>query len=215
MKIIVAVIIYDRIKNLEEWIRTWKVCEKENSELIIIHNYKNYEDKQVYQIFCEDNNIKYIPRPNIGMDIGALQDVFRGRLKGFPNEWDYLLWATDDILPMSKKFISMYMEEMRKINKGVVCLELSQESKLHIRTTGFIIDQLTASKITFPVDLILTKEQCWQFEHRNKNSFLEQINGVGEKVVQVHPYLSQSYLWDTHTRHNLNRWDEHYKEFPK
>jgi len=215
MKVIVAVIIYDRLNNLQEWIRCWKMCNTQNAELIIIHNYKNNTDRSIYNNLCMVNGIKHIPRPNIGMDIGALQDVFRGRLKDFPNEWDYLLWAADDTISMNKEFISLYMEQMKKIDRGVVCLELSKEAKLHIRTTGFMIDQLTASHISFPVEKILTKEHCWQFEHRSKDSFLEQVIRQGKQAIQVHPDLRKSYLWDTHSRGWMGRWIEHYKEFPK
>lgn len=213
MKILVVVVVYDRFKNLETWLKCWKICNKENSELIIIHNYKNNIDRNIYSTLCISNNITYIPRLNVGMDIGALQDIFRGRLENFPNQWDYILWVADDTLPMSKTFISLYKEEMKKINRGVVCLEISKEFKLHIRTTGFMIDQLTASKITFPVNNILTKEHCWQFEHKSIDSFLEQVNKLGNKVMQIHPQLNQSCLWDTHSRSSLNRWEEHYKEF--
>jgi len=214
MRIIVAVIVYDRFKNIEEWVRCWNFCEKDDAELFIIHNYKNQAEKSKYEEFCKNAGVSYIPRKNVGMDIGALQDVCRGRLEGFPNQWDYLFWTTDDILPMSKKFLPYYMGEIQKPGIGVVCLELSKEIKLHIRTTGFLMSQMTASKITFPVDIINTKDHCYEFEHRGRNAFYEQIRKLGLSSIQVHPVLKYSYLWDIHIRASLDRWEEHYKEFP-
>lgn len=215
MRIIVAVVVFDRFKNIQEWARCWKRCNTENAELIIIHNFKNSTDKASYSEFCQKEGVVYVPRENVGMDIGALQDVCRGRLEGFPNEWDYLLWMTDDVLPMSKKFIPAYLKEIQRPNSGVVCLELSKEVKLHIRTTGFMMSQLTASKITFPVEKITTKDHCYDFEHRGRNAFYEQVKRMGKNITQIHSNLKHSYLWDTHIRASLNRWDEHYKEFPK
>jgi len=214
MRIIVAVVVHNRFKNIEEWVRCWNLCEKENTEFIVIHNFKTEEDKQTYEELCKNNNITYIPRKNIGMDIGALQDVCRGRLEGFPNQWDYLLWCTDDVIPMSKKFISYYMREIQRPNVGVVCLEVSKEVKLHIRTTGFIMSQETASRISFPVETITTKDHCYEFEHRSRNAFYEQIKRQGKTVKQAHSNFKHDVLWDIHIRHALDRWEEHYKEFP-
>jgi len=214
MKIIVAVIVYDRFKNIEEWIRCWKLCNTENSELIIIHNFKNETETEKYEELCKNSTIRYVSRRNIGMDIGALQDVCRGRLEGFPNEWDYLLWCTDDVIPMSKDFISPYIQEIQKPDVGAVCLEISREIKLHIRTTGFMVSQLTASKITFPADIVENKNHCYEFEHRSHNAFYEQIRQMGKHAVQITPKIKTSYLWDTHVRAHLDRWEEHYKEFP-
>jgi hypothetical protein len=214
MKIIVAVIVYDRLENIERWIKCWKLCNKEGSDLIIIHNYKNQSEKEIYRDICKTANVGYVPRKNIGMDIGAFQDVCRGRLEGFPNEWDYLLWCTDDVIPMSKKFVSFYLQAIKKSGVGVACLEISREVKTHIRTTGFIIDQLTASKIVFPIDPITTKQHCYEFEHRGKNAFYEQVRGLGKITLQIHPDLKKSYLWDSHVRAHYKRWNEHYNEFP-
>lgn len=213
MKIVVAVVVYNRLKNIEEWIRTWKMCNTQDSELVVIHNFANDHDKLVYKELCEANNISYIPRINIGMDIGALQDVCKNRLEGFP-EWDYLLWCTDDVIPMKKDFIPLYLEQMTS-DTGVVCLEVSHEVKTHIRTTGFIISKELFKTIDFLADPIISKEQCYQFEHRNSKAFYEQVINSGKLVKQVVSDPKKSYLWDFHTRVKYNRWDEHEKEFPK
>ena len=38
---------------------------------------------------------------------------------------------------------------------------------------------------------------------------------MDKKVIQVSPTLMVSHLWDTGHRVNLNRWTDHYIEFPK
>lgn len=214
MKVIVAVIVYDRFKHIQEWIRCWKMCNTQDSELIIIHNFKDEEDKIKYKEFCDVNNIVYICRNNIGMDIGALQDVCRDRLEGFPKDWDYLLWACDDTIPMSKDFISHYLREIETPNIGIVALELSREVKLHVRTTAFMMSREIANKLIFPADPVTTKNHCYEFEHRSRNALYEQITRMGKKAVQVYPNFKKSYLWDVHVRGYLDRWDEYHTVFP-
>lgn len=215
MKIIIAVVVYDRFDNIEEWIRCYKMSIKDNSELIIIHNIKNEADMVTCRNICLRENIKYVCRGNIGYDIGALQDVFNERLIGFPNNWDYLLWATDDYMPMKKTFITDFLDKLQDSDIGIVCTELAKEVKLHIRTSGFIISKDISRKIKFPAEQITTKAHCYEFEHRNSNSFLEQINEIGKNTIQVYPEIKDSCLWDINHRQKLNRWEEHYSEFPK
>lgn len=214
MRIIVAVVVYDRLSNVREWVRCWKQCEKKDAELFIIHNYRNEEDKHSLRTFCEESGVRHIPRENVGMDIGALQDVCRGRLEGFPNQWDYLFWSTDDFIPMAKNFLSTFLEVLKQPKVGVACLEISREVKEHVRTAGFMITQLTASKLTFPVERVVTKTHCYEFEHRGQNAFLEQIKKMGKRAMQVHPDFRKGPLWDVHIRGHLNRWEQHNKEFP-
>ena len=216
MKLIITIIVYNRLSNLKRWLDCWKICEKpEGTELVVIHNYDKEEDQIPYKSLCGENNIKYIPRKNIGMDIGAFQDVCKERLEGFSNDWDYLMWVADDTIPMYKKFASCFLEEIKKPNVGVACLEISREIKTHIRTSGFIISKKTSKKLIFSVEIIKTKLECYFFEHRNNNSFYEQILRMDKKVIQVSPTLMVSHLWDTGHRVNLNRWTDHYIEFPK
>lgn len=214
MKIIVAIIVYDRLHNIDRWIKCWNLSEQHGADFIIIHNYDT-EDQQIpFRNLCEANNVKYIPRKNTGMDIGALQDVFRGRLEGFPNEWDYLFWCPDDTIPMSKKFLSYYIKTVGG-GTGVACLEISKEVKTHIRTCAFMIDQGTASQINFPCDPIITKADCYQFEHRSNDAFYEQVKKLNKSIIQIVPDIKQAPLWDTHCRAGVRRWAHHYHEFPK
>jgi hypothetical protein len=214
MKIIVAVIIYDRFNNLKLWIDIWKQCITDNAELVIVHNYKNEDDKKKYKEYCDDNNIECVSRPNIGMDIGAMQDVFMQRLKGFNNSWDYLLWVTDDTIPINKNFIEQYIQKFKESNKvGVVALEISNDFKKHIRTSGFMIRKDCSLKIVFESNPVRTKNDCYLFEHLSKNSFLEQVNRMGLIAIDVSPKLKTAPLWDTEIRAYLNRWVEFDKNF--
>src|ERR1044072_6037810 len=197
MRIIVAVVVYDRLSNVEEWIRCWKQCDTTNAELYIIHNYKNEDELHTCRTHCENAGIKHICRQNVGMDIGAFQDVCRGRLDGFPNQWDYLLWCTDDVIPMKKDFIQRYLQALKQPKVAVACLEISLEVKQHIRTTGFMISQLTASKLVFPAEKVVTKSHCYEFEHKGQNAFYEQIKKMGKYAVQITPEYRKGPLWDT------------------
>ena len=195
MKTVVAVVVYNRFRNLMDWIKDWQRCHTENAELVIIHNYRNLQDRNSYKALCMKNGIHYVQRENIGFDIGAFQDVCRGRLQGFPEDFDFLLWCTDDLFPMRKDFIQCFHA---KFTDGVsaVCYELSQEIHPHIRTTGFMLRKETLPNITFKVDPVTTKPDCYDFEHRDKeNSLIDQVARFG-KVLQV-DNIETSPMWDS------------------
>lgn len=214
MKIIVAVVVYNRFDNIVEWIRCFKKCNTINSELIIIHNYNNEIEREKYKKYITNQGINYISRNNIGYDIGAFQDVCRERLNNFPNNWDYLLWCTDDVIPMNKDFIQHFVKSIIDSNGSVVCTEICDQVKRHIRTSGFILDKETSLNIQFSKDVVISKDDCHNFEHKTSNSFYEQILKMGKSVIQITPTINTGYLWDIHYREYLNRWDEHHKQFP-
>jgi hypothetical protein len=150
------------------------------------------------------------------MDIGAFQDVCSERLEAFPNDWDYLFWTTDDVLPMSKKFLVPFINNLRKRPSiAVTCLEVSHEVKTHIRTTGFMISKETSKLLEFPKDRVESKTDCYDFEHKSPNAFYEQIKKMQKGVLQVEPDLRKAPLWDSHVRGHLKRYPEHFREFPK
>src|ERR1043166_1015175 len=102
MKIIVAIIVYNRVHNIEKWMHAWTYCDHD-AQLVVIDNSSSEKIREL----CDPSRIIYIPRQNIGFDIGAFQDVCRKRLKGFP-EYDLLLWCTDDTFPMRVDFVRQY-----------------------------------------------------------------------------------------------------------
>jgi hypothetical protein len=212
-KTIVVVVVYDRFDNLKEWVRCWNMCETQGYQLVVIHNYENTEARDAYLNFCAQAGVSYVPRVNIGYDIGAFQDVCRDRLKDFP-EWSTLIWCTDDNLPMRKDFIKQYVDKMTA-GVGVVAMEISTQVRLHIRTTGFCIRKEVAQRLTFNCDPLKTKEDCYQFEHRNiSNHFLLQIQRMKLKSVQVCD-IRTSPFWDSGNKRTKTREREHYLMFPK
>lgn len=208
-----AVCVYNRFENINRWINCWKQSQTGNAELVIVHNY--YGDQaelEKYKNYCEENSVKYVPRNTNGYDIGAFQDVCRERLTGFP-DFDFLLWCCDDTIPMQKDFIKPFVEKLTD-TVGVVCMDLSPYVRTHIRTTGFLIRKETAQRLTFSVDPITTKEDCYRFEHRDPWTwFYKQVIDMNLDVVQVAP-REKSPLWDAGYHRGLKRQAEHNKIFP-
>jgi hypothetical protein len=210
--IVVAVVVFDRFQNVKEWIRCWQMCQTTDAQLVIIHNYADQDQRQAFQDYCVATGTTYIPRENIGFDIGAFQDLCRGRLEGFP-EYDYVLWCTDDALPMRKDLVKKYMDRMP--GHHCVALEISKAVRPHIRTTGFCISREAAEKLQFQADPIRTKEECYRFEHRfPTGTFLQQMKAMRYGVTQVST-VNMSPLWDSGFKKYANREKEHYLMFPK
>lgn len=207
-KTIVAIIVWNRFENLKRWISCWNQCNKMDAELIIVHNLEQNNDK--YAELCKENKITYVPRVNKGFDIGAFQDVCKEKLADFPNNWDNLIWITDDCIPMSKDFVKLYLNQLSIGN--IPCYEISREVKTHIRTTGFGITKEISKKLTFPNDPITSRIECYQFEHRSKTAFYEQIINMGKKPVMISD-LKNSPLWDTGARNFLKLMEKHEQIF--
>jgi len=194
MKTVVAVCVHDRFDNIKRWLECWEQCERTDAKLIIIHN-GTESDRPKWGRYCRERGIEYILRRSGGMDIGALQDIARNRLQGF-SESEYLIWCTDDCLPMSKTFVSEYVSQMRS-DVGIVAMHVSAEIKPHVRTTGFCIRRETLSKIVFPIDPISTKQECYLFEWlHDTNYFMAQIEKMGLSVVQINTWQTAP-LWDS------------------
>lgn len=206
MKTVIAIVVYNRLANLQHWLESWELCDKRDSEVVVIHNH-DFEDAR-YEELCKKHSVLYIRHANIGFDIGRFQDLCRGRLVGFPEDWERVLWLTDDTVMMCKDFVQKF-EQAMKTGVGVVCMEISKYVRPHIRTTGFMISKGTASRLTFPADPIITKQHCYLFEHRHiKNTFLAQVERMGLKVQQVAP-RETSPMFDTGYHRRLPREAEH------
>src|SRR5687768_13558794 len=95
-----VLVVYDRYDNLKKWFSILEKCERPKN-IVVIHN----SDTEYFEAIPA--GVIYIPRKNTGFDIGAFQDVCRGRLAGFP-DWDQLLWCTDDTFPMQPDFINKF-----------------------------------------------------------------------------------------------------------
>ena len=199
----IAVCIYDRIENLKIWL---SIMQKypQPAKLIVIHN--NPTPNEEWRSLC-GNTATYIPRKDVGMDIGAFQDVCRNRLSGFPDDWTKLLWCCDDCFPMAHNFIEQYESAMTD-SVGVAAMCISRYVRPHIRTTGFMITRQAAERLTFPADPIITKEHCYQFEHRARSgTFKEQIELMQLKVIQV-TNDAISPMWDSGYHRRVDRQKE-------
>ena len=205
-KTIVAIIVYSRFENIERWIKCWHKCDQTDAELVVIQNTDEKIKPDQTKALCDVSNIQYFARKNNGMDIGAFKDVCEGNIEGFP-DFDNLLWITDDVIPMSKDFVSLFTHSL----KGLNCLEISSiQSPLHVRTTGFCITKEVAKKLVIPA--IVSKMDCYDFEHRSNNTLMLQVQRMGFECVQLGP-IQRASLWDTGNRPHLKRMKEHESVF--
>lgn len=204
-KTTIAIIVYKRIENIQRWLKCWAISDQTDAELIVIHNFDLPEHCVAFRNLCKQYGVRYIGRQNIGYDIGAFQDMCRGKYGTF----EQLLWITDDTIPMSKDFVSHFQ---LTDGVGLKCMEISSiRSPLHVRTTGFCISYDTAKKLRFPT--IRTKEDCYYFEHRGgDNTLMRQVELMGLKCEMVSkPEVSP--LWDMQQRAHFKRMKEHESEF--
>ena len=209
--LIVAIIIYDRYSNLERWLKCWQQCDQHNAPLYVIHTGDEIEK---FKSLCDQYGVNYIHRNNQGLDIGAVQDVFRERLEGFPNDWEYLLWITDDVLPMRKDFVQPFLEHMQP-GVGITALQISQAVATHVRTVCYCIRKEVSRKINFPADPVVNKIQGYYWEHRGGSQTLtRQVTRMGYRCVQV-AAIENAPLWDTGYGKRLERLNEFYAMFPQ
>lgn len=210
MKLVVTIIIFNRTENLRLWLKCWPLCNQHGAELRIIHT---GEDRELYKQLCDEAGAIYIPRENRGVDVGATQDVFRERLEGFNNDWDLLLWITDDVIPMSRDFITPFLNTM-KPSVGLAAMQISDAHAPHVRTVAYMIGKATSLRVQFPADPMLDKEQGLQWEHRGgKETLTQQVMRMGLRCIQITPNET-SPLWDTGYGKRIERMAEHYAVFP-
>jgi len=212
LKIIIVICIYDRFENLRKWAHAWQQCEQMGAKLYIVNNQSPGIDVDFWRKYCENREINYIERENVGFETGIIQDVVTGKL--LQDEWDVLFFMTDDTLPISKNFVPLYIEELLKPDIGVVCMEISGMYTPHVRTTGWCIKKEEADKLTFIETPISKKEECYHFEHTGgEDTLMAQILNMKKRVVQQSD-IENSAIWDTHHT-KLNRWEQWHKEFPQ
>lgn len=189
------IIVHDRYDNLKHWLHCLTICPPVRT--VIIHN----TDTEDWSGICSQHT--YIRRSNKGFDIGAMQDVFTGKID--IGEWDKLIWCCDDTFPVSTDFVQQYEEAH---TTGVICMDLSPYVRPHIRTTGFMIDRDTAFKIKWN-GIVTTKEHCYAFEHQDRhNTFMAQVQRMGRGVKQLAP-RETSPLWDIGYHRKIDRLKEH------
>jgi len=217
MKNLVCVIVYNRMPNIHRWLHAWKTADHCNAEIAVIHN-------------CEEpDNLSgpdyYIPRKNVGRDIGAFQDLVRGRL--IQSDWENLFWFTDDMIPMQKGFLKLFNQRFEDPTVGLVgaCYEPSHSFATHFRTVAFGIRRSVAEQLIFPEDPMMDIKNNYTFESGPDNMTI-QVERMGYKAIPVigNPYPQPGYshwpnnghfMWDSgHPAIAVqNLWESFDKEF--
>ena len=202
MKIITLVVVYQRWHNAERWQRVWDATARAE-QLVIVHNVDQPGTPAVWA-----KNTIAIERPNVGMDIGVLQDVVRGRLP--IGEWDWLFFAPDDFLPMSIDFLEPFRRLANSGNVALVGSRLSSGPGIaeHCRTGAFMIRRDVAEQLQFPADPITDCHQCGRFEFKSHN-MLQQVRDLGHDVAFLDP-IDKRVIWDSHHE----GWEQRLGEFP-
>ena len=184
----VQICFYDRIDNFLKWL---KISEKLNEvEFIFYHNCNDLKISESWKKIANRYNVKYIQRENIGYDVGIFQEVCKQE-----NNFDFLLWFTDDCIPTSTEFIDLMVNPFSDSSIGISCFEISKEIRPHIRTTGFAIRKEILNKIIFPSPKIKTKQECYVFEHGQNNLYL-QILKMGFKAHEI----EENIFWNPDSR---------------
>lgn len=213
MKIQVAVVVYTRWKNAERWRRVW-AAQPRDEAFVLIQNRDGINVVTAEQL--EDGRL-VIDRPNIGLDIGALQDSVRNRLP-IPNDWDWLFWTPDDFLPMAVDFLEPYRRAIQNPNVALVVSRLTSGTGIaeHCRTGAFMIRRDAAERLSFPADPMTTVNQCHDFEFRSHN-MLAQVRGMGFEATTLSPD-DKRIVWDSHVGQGQltdeDRCEDRLSEFP-
>lgn len=227
LKILVGVIVYKRKNTISAWLRAWQNAEKYGAKIAVVHNYDGdrppEDQKENIMQYKPDY---YLPRPNVGWDLGAFQDMLTETRVDFP--WDVIVWFTDDCLPMRKDFLKPFVYKISEPGMGLVgqCSEGS-----YMRTNAFAVKKEVMKKIEYVegggageepnCSKILNREHCLRFENR----FAKQVENLGYKVdytadsrpntanyVHWSVYCSE-WLWDWGGFGDWNLWDKYENQF--
>lgn len=215
MSTLVAVCVYNRIKNIRRWADAWgNTAKQQGDKLCVIRNHDSHTAEQHDQWQSLAPRIDYYrERHNQGYDTGAWQDLLLGRLD-VPLESEFLLLATDDTIPMRQDYLAVMQKTLADPKVGVVGAELSALIRYHLRTNFFMMRMADAKQLKFPGDPVPGKAECYGFEHASDESMTNQFLGRGLQVVQVDPKSHGTYCWDL-GHHGGHRWDDFWKFFPK
>jgi len=207
-KNLICVIVYTREDNIKRWLQCWERSDTKDSQLMVIHNQDDLSVVSPLKQLCEKAGVIYQPRQNIGMDIGALKDICTNTINH--PEFDYLLWFTDDVLPIRPSFIT---EFVNRAKSGVSYYRIYEDKnyQAHIRSVAFCLKKEVIDKLVFK-DYI-TKSDCYGFEFGDRKTCLYcQMVKLGIDLSNNEPYNISS-VWDTNHDAGLRRWEEQRKNF--
>lgn len=227
MKVLICVVVYNRIHTIQNWLAAWKQCEKYSAQLAVFHNHDGESPPaEQREIILAGNPDFYISRPNIGADLGVFQDVIKGKFLNDYN-WDALGWFVDDYIPMCKDFLAPMLQRIQPITVGMVgaCYEPANECNRygHFRTVGFMGKQEVFQKLQFPADPMIERSHAFEMEH-GCNNMTAQIEKMGYEVLPVignkfpepgysHWPNNSHWMWDCSLLSHMNLWPIFNKEF--
>jgi len=206
--------VYNRLKNLQAWMECWRNADHNGAKLLVINNYDNVIDQDYYQV-SSGNCDWFAYRHNLGMDMGAFQDLINDRIEGFSYHvyhWDAVFWVSDDTFPLTANFLEPFLTLLANSNTGAVGPQVSSEYSYHLRTNCFCVRHEHALQFKFPRKKMRSKMDCYEFEHRG-NTLTSQLKRLGLGVSQPAESIS-AYMWDTGHYLHLDLWDRLYAAFP-
>jgi hypothetical protein len=227
MNLLVGVCVYNRLHNIERWLRAWDKSNKHDAKLIVVHNYDGpAPPPEMKQAILEGGPDFYIQRPNIGADVGATQDVVKGLHPTGYTDWDVLAWFVDDFLPMQKDFLAPFLHRIVQPSVGLVgaCYEPQNDSNKHghFRTVGYAIRREVAKKLIWPANPITTRQQCYEMEHGRDNMTV-QVERLGYAALPAignefplpgySHWPNNDFMWDCSLLAHLKRDSEFEEEF--
>lgn len=210
----IVIVVYNRIYNIFEWIRCYKAAAWD-VDMIIIHNLPENQDINLkhditrLQMLCAIHNIRYVPRKNAGYDIGALKDVAKGIIPDIADAYEWLLWFTDDVLPMNRNMPMCFLSKTTSTTGAVTPYLVNHGGRIHMRTTAFLMRTSVLKRIIFPQHI--DKQACYAFEHGD-NTIYGQIIDSGYSVDSIHD--ASAVVWDTDHQMDDCRYMDHYNVFP-
>jgi GT2 family glycosyltransferase len=226
MKILVAVILYNRTNTLKNWLRAWAQADQMGATLVVIHSLGAVPGSTIAKI-ASDNGVLYKARQNLGMDIGALREIIGLRTMAPGSvapqalrDWDTLYWSTDDTLPMRPDFLQHFMQRFDSQQIGLVGNYLLPKDTYpsipeHMRTVAFALRREAAARLVFP-PLLYNKYHCWDFEYGtyNMHKQVQRMNMLSVPADrQAWPYgpkpwyLCNDYVWDCGEINTGVTWD--------
>lgn len=228
MKLLVGVVVYQRVHTIRKWLQAWAKADKFGAKLAVFHNYDgsspNHEQART---IVEGDPDFYIPRRNVGCDLGTLQDTIRGLYPEDFKDWDAVAWFSDDFLPMKKDFLRPFVEKIQQVGIGMVgaCYEPANASNknYHFRTVAYALPRGVCDRLVFPADPMINRPHCFDMEHGD-NNLTFQVERMGYRAVPAigNPYPEPGYshwpnnsewMWDCDLLSHLNLWDKFEEEF--
>ena len=223
MSLLVGVVVYNRFDNIRKWAHAWRNAIKpEGARMAVFHNYDGFGPPKL--TLYEGYDGYYIPRHNVGCDLGALQDVIKG---SYCPGWDQLAWFVDDFVPMKRDFLLTMAERLSSPNVGLVgaCFEPANESNKHrhFRTVGFMSKREVLERLVFPADPMKTRQDAFEMEHGPNNMTIqienmgfETVPAIGNKFPEPgysHWPNNSEWMWDCSMLAHLDLWPVFEREF--